>query len=190
MDEDLKSEDGTKKSKSLSIITSAFINYMKSQNGKEVELSQVENALNISKRRLYDVINVLAGIGVIERGGKSKIKWIEDPKKEREETIDEEPTIQQLLEYEQSIDAKLAALSNSLTNLLSVPEYKPYSYITISDFNNVIDNNQNYSKFVLTGPPDLQIEISDNLNENNFLKITGTSQSGNVNIIPLNDQNS
>lgn len=190
MDEDLKSEDGNKKSKSLSTITNEFINYLKSQNGNEVDLSQVEKALDISKRRLYDVINVLVGIGVVERGGKSKIKWVEETKKEQEEQAADEPSIQQLLEYEQSIDAKLTSLSNSFTSFLSTPEFKPYSYISANDFNNMSFNNPNYSRFVLTGPPDLQIEISDDLNENNFLKIVGTSQTGNVNIIPINDPKS
>lgn len=189
MDEDLKSDDGNKKSKSLTVITSAFINYIKSQNGREADLSQIEKALDISKRRLYDVINVLAGIGVVERGSKSKIKWVEETKNDQEENNANEPTLQQLIEYEKSIDAKLESISNSFSSILTTPEYKPYSYVSANDFNSISDGNSNYSKFVLTGPPDLQIEISDNLNENNYLKIVGTSQKGNVNIIPLNDQN-
>ncbi|KAK8894385.1 hypothetical protein M9Y10_022820 [Tritrichomonas musculus] len=189
MEDEIKSDDTVKKSRSLNDIANLFINYLKSQNGNEVDLSQIEKALNISKRRLYDVINVLEGIGVIERGGKSKIRWVEESNFDKIQTTDEGPTIQQLLEYEHSIDEKIQAISNSFSNILSTPENKPYLYIPANDFNTLSLHNPNNSRFVLSGPPDLQIEISDDINQTNNLKIVGTSKTGSANIIPLNDQN-
>ena len=34
------------------------------------------NILNVQKRRIYDITNVLEGIGYIEKISKNKIRWI------------------------------------------------------------------------------------------------------------------
>ena len=60
----------------LFTLTKSFIEVLKSSNGKMIELSTVEKKLGVNKRRLYDIANVLAGIGFIERSGKSLIKWV------------------------------------------------------------------------------------------------------------------
>jgi transcription factor E2F3 len=36
----------------------------------------VSKWLNIQKRRIYDITNVLEGIGYIEKIGKNRMKWI------------------------------------------------------------------------------------------------------------------
>jgi hypothetical protein len=35
--------------------------------------------LKVQKRRIYDITNVLEGIGLIRKGGKNRIKWIGTP---------------------------------------------------------------------------------------------------------------
>jgi transcription factor E2F3 len=40
-----------------------------------VNLNDAANYLNVQKRRIYDITNVLEGIGLIEKTMKNKIKW-------------------------------------------------------------------------------------------------------------------
>ena len=40
-----------------------------------VDLNEASRHLNVQKRRIYDITNVLEGIGLIEKTMKNKIKW-------------------------------------------------------------------------------------------------------------------
>jgi transcription factor E2F3 len=40
-----------------------------------VDLNDAAVHLNVQKRRIYDITNVLEGIGLIEKTMKNKIKW-------------------------------------------------------------------------------------------------------------------
>lgn len=42
---------------------------------KTVDLNDAAKRLNVQKRRIYDITNVLEGIGLIEKTIKNKIKW-------------------------------------------------------------------------------------------------------------------
>ena len=57
-------------------LTQGFVRILTEANGNDVELATVEKELRTTKRRLYDVTNVLAGVGLVERSGKSKVRWL------------------------------------------------------------------------------------------------------------------
>jgi hypothetical protein len=40
-----------------------------------VDLNTTANSLQVKKRRLYDITNVMEGIGLIEKRSKNKIQW-------------------------------------------------------------------------------------------------------------------
>lgn len=42
---------------------------------KEVDLNDAAVELKVQKRRIYDITNVLEGIGLIEKTIKNKIRW-------------------------------------------------------------------------------------------------------------------
>jgi sugar-specific transcriptional regulator TrmB len=47
-----------------------------------VDLNDAVRQLSVQKRRIYDITNVLEGIGYVEKLHKNKIKWVgstEDP---------------------------------------------------------------------------------------------------------------
>ncbi|OHT02975.1 hypothetical protein TRFO_29731 [Tritrichomonas foetus] len=182
MNEDgiLKAEK-SKASCSLVDITNLFLNYLKSQEGKEVDLTQVENSLGISKRRLYDVTNVLAGVGAIERTGKAKVKWIDNDSFD-DDANDEMPSLEQLIEYEQELDLKTKEISDRLDGLTNSPTFMQNSYVSLNEiFQNDIPNPE-ISQFILSGPHDLSIEFD----EDSYLSFVASSKSGPVNITPLN----
>lgn len=41
-----------------------------------VDLHKASNAMNVKKRRIYDVTNVLEGIGMFKKTEKNKVGWI------------------------------------------------------------------------------------------------------------------
>jgi len=46
-----------------------------SKDDLSVDLNDAAIKLNVQKRRIYDITNVLEGIGLIEKTIKNKIKW-------------------------------------------------------------------------------------------------------------------
>ena len=60
---------------SLSEITAKFITLIKSTKDQCIDLNEAASELKVQKRRIYDIRNVLEGIGLIEKSFKNKVKW-------------------------------------------------------------------------------------------------------------------
>ncbi|KAI9299494.1 E2F/DP family winged-helix DNA-binding domain-containing protein, partial [Cunninghamella echinulata] len=61
---------------SLSILTERFIQFIMEAKGEHIDLKQAAINLNVQKRRIYDITNVLEGIQLIEKVSKNHVKWI------------------------------------------------------------------------------------------------------------------
>ena len=61
---------------SLGELTRKFIMLIRdSKDNMSVDLNEAAIQLNVQKRRIYDITNVLEGIGLIEKTIKNKIRW-------------------------------------------------------------------------------------------------------------------
>ena len=61
---------------SLGELTRKFIQLiMQSKDNFSVDLNEAAEQLHVQKRRIYDITNVLEGIGLIEKTIKNKIRW-------------------------------------------------------------------------------------------------------------------
>lgn len=65
--------------KSLVKLASRFLRALFLRPDKSVDLNVVSTELNVPKRRLYDVTNVLEGVKYIRKLGKNTIQWIGVP---------------------------------------------------------------------------------------------------------------
>ena len=72
---------------SLSVLTRKFVELIKKADHCTVDLNNTVHMLKVQKRRIYDITNVLEGIGYVQKVHKNQIKWIgstEDPEMEKE----------------------------------------------------------------------------------------------------------
>ena len=72
----------TRQDNSLSVLTRKFVELIKRSDNNTVDLNDAVKSLTVQKRRIYDITNVLEGIGYVEKIHKNKIKWVgstEDP---------------------------------------------------------------------------------------------------------------
>lgn len=60
---------------SLRYLTKKFIDVLNGCQGNGLDLNQAVKALGVQKRRIYDITNVLEGIGMIEKMGQSDIRY-------------------------------------------------------------------------------------------------------------------
>ena len=56
-------------------LTKKFIELLRNAEDQCVDLNWAVGELNVQKRRIYDITNVLEGIGLIVKYKKNKIKW-------------------------------------------------------------------------------------------------------------------
>ena len=73
----LKSPAGERRYEtSLGILTKRFVSLLRSSINGILDLNHAAELLDVQKRRIYDITNVLEGIGVIEKNSKNNIKWV------------------------------------------------------------------------------------------------------------------
>ena len=59
---------------SLGLLTKKFVALIQSAPEGTLDLNSAATSLNVQKRRIYDITNVLEGIGLIEKKGKNIIQ--------------------------------------------------------------------------------------------------------------------
>ena len=60
---------------SLGLLTKKFVQLIQSAPGGILDLNAAATQLGVQKRRIYDITNVLEGIGLIEKKSKNNIQW-------------------------------------------------------------------------------------------------------------------
>lgn len=60
---------------SLGLLTKKFVQLIHDSPEGELDLNQAATMLKVQKRRIYDITNVLEGIGLIEKKSKNNIHW-------------------------------------------------------------------------------------------------------------------
>jgi transcription factor E2F3 len=171
--------DETEKSKqSLVKLTHDLVELLISRSGEEVDLKEAGERLGSAKRRLYDVTNVLAGIGVIERCGKAKVKWVGGT-----DNPNDTEQMAQLLAREQELARMAANIDDSLRSLAESDDFRNYAWVSQEDILKLV-NSDGMSLFALRGPSDLTIELPDEDAPNKH-RLVCTSVSGPVDLIPI-----
>ncbi|KAB1211667.1 E2F transcription factor-like E2FF [Morella rubra] len=64
-----------RKEKSLGILCSNFLKLYGEEGVGTIELDDAASKLGVERRRMYDVVNILESIGIIERKGKNTYSW-------------------------------------------------------------------------------------------------------------------
>ncbi|XP_037368879.2 transcription factor E2F6-like [Talpa occidentalis] len=125
---------------SLGVLTQKFMDLVRAAPDGVLELNMVAAALGVSKRRLYDITNILDGISLIEKQSRNHIRWIgssfsgveEDSqqKKLREEVAN-------LSAMEDALDELLKDCAEQLFGLTEDNENKRLAYVTYDDINRI-----------------------------------------------------
>ncbi len=153
---------------SLGELTKNFIDCVKSKGLEQININEIVKKLKVKKRRIYDITNVLEGIGYIKKLGKNQIKWIKtDFLKENTISNNEDSNkINYFLELQkenEKLDLFLNEINLEFEKLSEKKETKQYSYVTYDDLKNLAENNNN-KMIAIKAPLDTSIEIIDSKN--------------------------
>ena len=164
---------------SLGELTTNFIDYVKTKGLELININEIVKKLKVKKRRIYDITNVLEGIGYIKKLGKNQIKWIKaDFLKENiilNNNNEDSNKINKFLELKKEndkLDLFLKEINLEFEKINEKPETKNYAYVTYDDLKNLADNNNN-KMIAIKAPIDTNIEIIDNKNIENVKENIG-----------------
>ncbi|ESO05994.1 hypothetical protein HELRODRAFT_64890, partial [Helobdella robusta] len=60
---------------SLGVLTKKFMQLLLSSHNKSLDLNKASELLQVQKRRIYDITNVLEGIDLVDKISKNKVQW-------------------------------------------------------------------------------------------------------------------
>jgi len=72
---------------SLGLLTKRFVEILKETPDNSLDLNRAASTLGVQKRRIYDITNVLEGIGLLVKQGKNHVSWNDNPPETAAEAI-------------------------------------------------------------------------------------------------------
>lgn len=63
----------------LTHLTKRFVKLLNSSSERVINLNEASSRLSVAKRRIYDITNVLEGIGLLQKTSKNVTRWIDCP---------------------------------------------------------------------------------------------------------------
>lgn len=166
---------------SLGELTKKFIQLIKRTDDYCIDLNDAVGELDVQKRRIYDITNVLEGIGLIEKYSKNKIRWngamrldnfgVEEgqisEEVEKEKQKDQEKEIErlnsELEEYEKEekwLDTMISTVNNQLHEMANDELYEQFAYVTYEDIKNINEDKDN-TLLAIRAPPGTKLEIPE-----------------------------
>lgn len=121
----------------------------------------------MQKRRIYDITNVLEGIGLIQKRHKNKIQWVGGTEGSEQSHYNEAANLNRELESltqeEQKLDYWIAQLQESLNQMTKDPAYAEYAYVTYDDIKslNNLTGAENETLLAIRAPPGTSLEVPD-----------------------------
>lgn len=171
---------------SLGLLTKKFVGLLHSAPHGVLDLNQAATFLDVQKRRIYDITNVLEGISLIEKKSKNNIQWKGDRHFERSLSWENEvlhSDTPDLEAKENHIDELLRSASLQLKMLTDHPD-KKYAYVTYQDLRGIrafIDQ----TVVAIKAPPETKLEVPD---PQEALQIWLKSDTGEIDVFLCPDE--
>jgi len=145
---------------SLGVLTNNFVQLIKDSAELTLDLNDAVRQLNVQKRRIYDITNVLEGIGYIEKLSKNKIKWVgQNEENNYQEEINQlSVKMKELDTDEKKIDDHIQKVQGMINDLMEDERSIKYAYITHEDLKNLNSIALDGPFFIIEAPKDTSID--------------------------------
>lgn len=126
---------------SLGLLTKKFVALIQGAPEGVLDLNQAATMLGVQKRRIYDITNVLEGIGLIEKRSKNNIQWKgmgSTSSTNMQAELDKlKEEVRQSADQEQWLDTAIAQMQASLRELADDESNAQYAYVTHEDVRSI-----------------------------------------------------
>ncbi|CAH8271845.1 unnamed protein product [Arabidopsis lyrata] len=149
---------------SLGLLTKKFINLIKQAEDGILDLNKAADTLEVQKRRIYDITNVLEGIGLIEKTLKNRIQWkgldVSKPGETIENIANLQDEVLNLTAEEARLDDQIRESQERLTSLSEDENNKRLLFVTENDIKN-LPCFQNKTLIAVKAPHGTTLEVPD-----------------------------
>lgn len=149
---------------SLGLLTKKFINLLKQAEDGILDLNKAAGTLEVQKRRIYDITNVLEGIGLIEKKLKNRIHWKGLDALRPGEVEDDASALQAEVESlsmrEQGLDEQIRVMQERLRDLSEDENNQKWLFVTKEDIKG-IPCFQNETLLAIKAPHGTTLEVPD-----------------------------
>ena len=143
---------------SLGVLTKRFIALIQSSRNQSIDLNDAASCLKVQKRRIYDITNVLEGVGLVQKTQKNKIQWLGTGNEAWCEVTDSRKELD-LQREEASLDYWIEEVQGSLAQLAKDPLYAQYGFLTLEDVKGLFKGKE--TLLAIRGPPGTILEALD-----------------------------
>ncbi|GAV66378.1 E2F_TDP domain-containing protein [Cephalotus follicularis] len=149
---------------SLGLLTKKFINLIKQAEDGVLDLNKAADTLEVQKRRIYDITNVLEGIGLIEKKLKNRIQWkgldVSRPGEVDESVTSLQAEVENLSIEEHRLDEQIREVQERLRDLSEDESNQKWLFVTEEDIKN-LPCFQNETLIAIKAPHGTTLEVPD-----------------------------
>ncbi|CAL1681956.1 unnamed protein product [Lasius platythorax] len=183
-----KTVERTRYDTSLSLLTKKFINLVESSQDGVVDLNVASEKLEVQKRRIYDITNVLEGIGILEKKSKNNIQWKGGQlPNNRNDIANLRREVADLEAKENTLDRLIHGADKNLRELCAD---RQYAYVMYHDLRSV-SMYKNQAIMAVKAPPEATLHVPQPIN--NFgqqkLQMHMRSEHGEIEVFLCPDDN-
>ncbi|KAM3374295.1 transcription factor E2FB isoform X1 [Capsicum galapagoense] len=149
---------------SLGLLTKKFINLIKHAEDGVLDLNKAADTLEVQKRRIYDITNVLEGIGLIEKKLKNRIQWkgldVSKPGEADESVTSLQAGVENLTIEENRLDEQIREMQERLRDLSEDENNQRWLFVTEDDIKS-LPCLQNETLIAIKAPHGTTLEVPD-----------------------------
>ncbi|XP_040973685.1 transcription factor E2FB isoform X2 [Gossypium hirsutum] len=149
---------------SLGLLTKKFINLIKQAEDGILDLNKAADTLEVQKRRIYDITNVLEGIGLIEKKLKNRIQWkgldVSRPGEVDDNVATLQAEVENLSIEERRLDEKIREMQERLRDLSEDENNQKWLFVTEDDIKS-LPCFQNETLIAIKAPHGTTLEVPD-----------------------------
>ncbi|XP_052175327.1 transcription factor E2FA-like isoform X3 [Diospyros lotus] len=150
---------------SLGLLTKKFVNLIKYAEDGILDLNKAADTLEVQKRRIYDITNVLEGIGLIEKKLKNIIRWkgleASRPGEVKDDITTLQAEVEKLSMEEQRLDDRIREMQEKLRDLSEDESNQKWLFVTEEDIKGLPCFQQNETLIAIKAPHGTTLEVPD-----------------------------
>ncbi|XP_030059597.1 transcription factor E2F4 isoform X2 [Microcaecilia unicolor] len=176
--------------KSLGLLTTKFVSLLQEAKDGVLDLKAADTLAVRQKRRIYDITNVLEGIGLIEKKSKNSIQWKGvgpgcNTREIADKLIDLKAEISDLERREQELDQQRVRVQQSIKNVTDDVQNSRLAYVTHEDICRCFKGDTLLAIRAPSGTR-LEVPIPEGLNGQKKYQIHLKSTAGPIDVLLVN----
>lgn len=139
--------------KSLCPLTQKFVDLFKHSTDGVLNINAAADLLKTPKRRIYDITNVLDGIGLIRKKSKNNVEWVGG-----NPCFLQNDELKALVIRENGLDIQIRRCMQQIKDMFESFQIQRFCYLTYKDIQ-TIPIFKEQTVFVIKAPPETKLEV-------------------------------